>query len=42
MGTRVLVFDDVEDQFAVGELGVTNILLEWELMGELQFALTRF
>jgi hypothetical protein len=41
-GARVLLFDDVEDEFAVGVPGEDGVLREWDLYGELVFALRNF
>lgn len=42
VGSKVLVFDDVEDQFGVGDLAQSDVLEQWDLLGDLSFALTRF
>lgn len=41
-GSRVLVFDDVEDEFGVGDLAESSVLEKWDLLGSLSNALTRF
>lgn len=41
-GSKVLVFDDVEDEFGVGELADSSVLEKWDLIGSLSEALTRF
>lgn len=38
-GKRLLLFDDVEDEFAVGVPGIDAILRHWELHGPLGVAL---
>jgi hypothetical protein len=38
-GNRVLAFDDVEDEFAVGELDSDGVLRHWGLYGTLKIAL---
>ena len=36
---RLLLFDDAEDEFAVGELDTDGVLRRWDLYGDLVFAL---
>lgn len=38
-GPRLLLFDDVEDEFAIGEPDNDGVLRDWGLYGELVFAL---
>lgn len=38
-GTRLLVFDDVEDEFAIGDSDNDGILRKWDLYGPLVVAL---
>jgi hypothetical protein len=37
-GGRVLIFDDVEDEFAVGIPDIDGVLRDWELYGPLKVA----
>lgn len=39
LANKVLIFDDVEDEFGVGSLTAEGGLLEWELEGSLETAL---
>ena len=36
---RLLLFDDAEDEFAVGEVDTDGVLRRWDMYGELVFAL---
>jgi hypothetical protein len=38
-GSRLLLFDDVEDEFAIGVPDADGVLRDWGLFGELVFAL---
>jgi|SRR5215472_7750257 len=38
-GSQLLIFDDVEDEFAVGAAGDDGVLREWGLSGDLVDAL---
>ena len=38
-GARLLLFDDVEDEFGIGEPDNGGVLRDWHLYGELVFAL---
>ena len=38
-GVRLLLFDDAEDEFAVGEVDTDGVLRKWDLYSELVFAL---
>jgi len=37
--SRLLLFDDTEDEFAIGEPDADGVLRRWDLYGELVFAL---
>jgi len=39
IGPRLLLFDEVEDEFAIGVVDSDGILRSWNLYGELVFAL---
>ena len=39
-GDKVLVYDDVEDEFAIGELEKSHVLKKWDLLGDLASALS--
>ena len=41
-GVRLLLSDDAEDEFAVGEVDADGVLRKWDLYGELVFALRNF
>jgi len=41
-GKRMLVFDDVEDEFAIGTAGEDGVLRDWGLYGDLVDALRAF
>jgi len=41
VGSRVLLFDDVEDEFGVGDLVGSAALEGWELLGDLSNALKK-
>lgn len=40
-GVRVLLFDDVEEEFAIGIPDSDGILRRWDLFGQLQLAIRR-
>jgi len=42
VGSRVLLFDDVEDEFGVGNVVGSSALERWELLGDLSNALRKF
>lgn len=41
LGPRLLLFDDVEDEFAIGVPDIDGVLRSWVLCGELVFALRK-
>jgi len=41
-GTRLLIFDDVEDEFAIGVSDEGGVLRDWSLYGDLMDALRAF
>lgn len=41
-GEHVVIYDDIEEEFAVGIIGDDGILRTWSLYGELRWALAAF
>jgi len=42
VGNKILVYDDVENEFGVAELDASAILKNWGLIGDLVYALKHF
>ena len=37
--TRLIIYDDVEDEFGIADMNSNSILTNWVLLGELEYAL---